>query len=387
MRERRRICVVTGTRAEYGHLKWLMHDLAEDLEVELQIIVTGTHLSPAHGMTVREIEADGLHPAARVDMLLVGDSQIAVAKSMGLGVIGFADAFERLAPQIVVVLGDRYEALAAVQAAMILRIPIAHIHGGEATEGAIDEAIRHSITKMAHLHFAAAEPYARRIVQLGEQPDRVFNFGAPGLDHIARTPFLNRKELERSLDLALGSPLLLLTYHPVTLMDEDQSLAVTELVRALDSQPQATVIVTGVNADSGNAAISRVFAAYAKANSARVRVVESLGYRRYLSLMRLADVVVGNSSSGILEAPALGVPTVNIGERQQGRLRAESILDCAAAAPAITAAIAQALSPVYRDKTRRVQSPYGQGEASRRIAQVLKTHPLDGILIKRFNDQ
>lgn len=383
---RRRIAVVTGTRADYGHMKWMLSDLAANPAVNLMVVAAAAHLSPHHGDTLREIEADGLLVAARVDMLLAGDSPIAVAKSMGLGVIGFAEAFATLKPDLVVLLGDRYEALAAAETAMIMRIPVAHLHGGEATEGLIDEAIRHSITKMAQLHFVAAEPYRRRVIQLGEQPDRVFAFGAPGLDHLTRTKFLDRAQLEQSLGLPLNSPLLLVTYHPVTLSDEDQAAAAHELVSALQTFSDATAIITGVNADPSASAISRVLHDFAAGHPHRIRVFDSLGYLRYLSLVRIADAVIGNSSSGIIEVPALGVSTINIGERQQGRLRSPSVIDCGPQRDEIAAAIAHALSPEGRAVAAAAISAYGQGDASRRIATVLASQPLNGLLMKQFHD-
>ena len=382
----RRVCIITDSRAEYGHMRWLIHDLREDPEVELQMVVAGAHLSPWHGNTISEISADGIEINERVDMLLASDGPLAVTKSIGLGVIGFAEALRRLEPAIVVILGDRFEMLAAAQAALVLRIPIAHLHGGEATEGAIDEAIRHSITKMSHLHFVAAEPYRRRVIQLGEDPARVFNFGAPGLDHLTRTTFLNKADLEGFLELVLTPPTLLVTYHPVTLSDEDPSAEIHELVMALEAIPEATVIFTGVNADSGSTSIAKVIHDFADRQYARVRLFESLGGLRYLSLMRMCNAVVGNSSSGIIEAPAFGVPTINIGDRQRGRLRADSVLDCSPDTGLILAALRQALSPDMQTKAQHTVSVYGAGDASRQIARVLKTFPLDGIVMKSFHD-
>jgi UDP-hydrolysing UDP-N-acetyl-D-glucosamine 2-epimerase len=380
----RRVCIVTDSRAEYGHMRWLIHDLREDLEVELQVVVAGAHLSPWHGNTISEISADGIEINERVDMLLASDGPLAVTKSIGLGVIGFAEAFSRLGPAIVVILGDRFEMLAAAQAALVLRIPIAHLHGGEVTEGAIDEAIRHSITKMSHLHFVAAEPYRRRVIQLGEDPARVFNFGAPGLDHLTRTTFLSRADLEEFLGLRLAPPTLLVTHHPATLSDEEPSAEIRELVMALEAIPEATVILTGVNADPGSASVAKIIHDFADRNCARVRLFESLGSLRFLSLMRLCNAVVGNSSSGIIEAPAFGVPSINIGDRQRGRLQADSILNCSPDNGLILAALHRALSPDIQTKAQHTVSVYGAGDASRQIIRVLKTYPLGGLIIKSF---
>jgi UDP-N-acetylglucosamine 2-epimerase (non-hydrolysing)/GDP/UDP-N,N'-diacetylbacillosamine 2-epimerase (hydrolysing) len=382
MNARRRIAIVTGSRAEYGHMRWLVRDLRDDPDVEVIVMAAAAHLSPWHGNTVGEIEADGV-AVMRIESLVVGDSALATAKSMALALQGFADALERWRPDVMVVLGDRFEMLAAAEAAMLLRIPIAHLHGGETTEGAIDEACRHAITKMAHLHFVAAEPYRQRVVQLGEDPAKVFNFGAPGLDSLSRLTFPRRDELEAGLGVPLVSPVLLVTYHPETLSEQDQGEAVGCLVDALDRFPEATVVVTGVNADPGSSAVAARIHPWAAAR-ARCRVVSSLGAVRYLALMRLADAVVGNSSSGIIEAPALKVATVNIGNRQGGRLRADSVIDCAADSDAIAASIALALSPDFRRRAAETSSPYGMGEASAKIAAVLKNHTLDGLLSKSF---
>jgi UDP-hydrolysing UDP-N-acetyl-D-glucosamine 2-epimerase len=383
MSTRRRIAVVTGSRAEYGHLRWLVRDLRDDPGIDVVVMAAAAHLSPSHGNTVAEIEADGVE-VIRIQSLLAGDSPVAAAKSMALALMGFAEALEGWRPDVMVVLGDRFEMLAAAEASMLLRIPIAHLHGGEATEGAIDEACRHAITKMAHLHFVAAEPFARRVIQLGEDPARVFNVGAPGLDVLTRTTLLERVELEASLGVTLADPVLLVTHHPVTLAGGDPAAEVQALTAALDGVPGATVVVTGVNADPANAAIAATLRAWAAAHPHRVRLFDSLGSQRYHSLLRLCAAVVGNSSSGIIEAPAHHVPTVNIGERQRGRLRAASVIDCDATSASIAAAVARALSPEGQAAAKAAVPVYGIGDASRRIHQVLKSVPLDGILMKRF---
>lgn len=382
----RKVCIVTGTRAEYGLLHRLMKAVAADPRLALQVVATGMHLSPEFGMTVSEVERDGFTVDARVDMLLSGDSPVAVTKSLGLGVIGFADAFHQLEPDIVVLLGDRFEILAAAQAAMIARIPIAHIHGGEATEGLIDEAIRHAVTKMAHLHFATAEPYRHRIIQLGEQPGRVFNVGAPGVDNILHASLPAAADVLAELSLDGSAPLFLVTYHPVTLDGRSPGVAVAELTAALDRFPNANIVLTKANADTDGRIINRMLEEYAQARPERVRAVTSLGYARYLGLMHQAAAVIGNSSSGLLEAPSLGVPTVNIGDRQRGRLRAPSVIDCAENATAIVAAIERANSAEWKAIAARRETPFGRGGTAAAIAEVLATCSLDGILFKRFHD-
>ncbi|MBF0305826.1 MAG: UDP-N-acetylglucosamine 2-epimerase (hydrolyzing) [Alphaproteobacteria bacterium] len=383
----RRVCVFTGGRADWGLLRWLARDLRDDPAVELRLLVSGGHLCPEFGLTARQIEEDGFTIDARVDMVLAGDSPVATAKAIGLGTIGFADALDRIAPDILVVLGDRYEALAVAQAAMMLRLPIAHIHGGEATEGAIDEAIRHALTKMAHLHFAAAEPYRRRIIQMGEAPDRVCGVGAPGLDNLARLPALDRAGLEAALGFALPAPFFLVTYHPATLSAVDPSVPMAALLDALDEFPEARVLLTKANADTAGRVVNHMIDAYAAARPDRVLATASLGQLRYLSALRLADAVIGNSSSGIIEAPAAATPTVNLGMRQRGRLRAASIIDCAEDRPSIAAAIREALAPSMRARLDPRAAPYGGGGASARIASILRDVPLDGLLDKRFHDE
>ncbi|MFZ0113148.1 MAG: UDP-N-acetylglucosamine 2-epimerase, partial [Xanthobacteraceae bacterium] len=320
-----------------------------------------------------------------VDMHLDSDAPVAVAKSMALGLAGCAEALDRLKPDLLVVLGDRYEALAVAEAALLLRIPIAHIHGGEATEGAIDEQIRHAITKMAHLHFAAAERYRDRILQMGEAPERVFTVGAPGLDHIGNIKLLGRSELEQNLGFRFGERNLLVTYHPATLDQANPIKPFRRLLDALDRLPEVHIVMTKSNADVGGRAINAAVDAYAGARPERVLAVSSLGQQKYLSVMAQVDTVVGNSSSGIIEAPAMGKPTVNIGPRQQGRVRAPSVIDCADDTEAILAAIGCALSPAAQAMAARRESPYGGGGASRRIKDVLATVELDPLLAKRFH--
>lgn len=382
----RRICVVTGSRADYGLLVWLMREIAADPALQLQIVATGMHFAPEFGLTYREIERDGFVIDVAVEMLLSSDTPVGTAKSIGAGVMGCADALSQLQPDMLVVLGDRFEVFAAAQAAMALRVPIAHIHGGESSEGAIDEAIRHAITKMAHLHFTAAAAYRQRVIQLGEAPERVFNTGAVGLDHLSHMQPLDTAMLERDLQFALRpGPLILCTYHPTTLAEADPDESMRALLDALDGVAGARVVLTLANADAGGRRVNDIARAYGAARGDRVKVVTSLGQLRYLSLLKLADVVVGNSSSGIIEAPAVGTPTVNIGRRQDGRLRAASIIDCGDSAQEIRDAITTALSAPHRDAVSGPM-PYGEGGASARIKQVLKETPLDGLLLKRFHD-
>ena len=382
----RKICVVTGTRADYGLLYWLMHRLARDPRAVLQIVTTGMHLSPEFGLTYRVIEEDGFTIDAKVEMLLSSDSGVALAKSIGIGTIGFADAFASLRPDIVVLLGDRFEILAAAQAAMAARIPVAHIAGGESTEGVIDEAIRHSVTKLSHLHFVAAEPYRRRVIQLGENPGRVFNVGAAGIDNIRNLPLASRRDIEDRVGLTLSPPTFLVTYHPATLSTVEPQESVSSLLCALDAFPDATIVLTKSNADPGGHAINEAIDDYGKRRPSRVRVATSLGQRLYLSTMQIADVVVGNSSSGILEAPAMGVPSVNVGDRQRGRLRSPSVIDCAEQTEEIVSAIARALSPDFRAIAQRRESPFGHGGAAQAISETLLTFPFEKILMKTFHD-
>ena len=376
MNQQRKICVVTGSRADYGLLHSVLTAIASDNDLKLQIAATGMHLSPEFGLTVRQIEADGFSIDARVDMLLSADSPAAVAKSIGLGVIGFADALNRLSPDILVVLGDRFEILAAAQAALVMRIPLAHIHGGETSEGAFDEGIRHALTKMAMWHFVAAEPYRKRVVQMGEAPARVFNVGAPGLDLLDGMQWLDRDALQASLQVPQASPLFLVTYHPVTLSNEDPTLPMAELLAALERFPEATVVFTYPNADTGGRKLIDMIDRFVAHAPERRHAFVSLGQQRYLSLMKLADVVLGNSSSGLTEAPALQRATVNIGDRQKGRLKATSVIDTSEQRDDIERALQQAMSPAFIRALGETVSLYGQGKAGWQIKEELKRVPL-----------
>jgi UDP-hydrolysing UDP-N-acetyl-D-glucosamine 2-epimerase len=382
----RTICVVTGARSEYGLLYWLLKEIEADPDLALQLVATGMHLAPRFGLTWRAIENDGFKIDEKVDVDLGDDSARGVARSLGLGTIGMAKAFERLKPDIVVVHGDRFEVLAAAQAALLALLPVAHIRGGELTEGALDDAMRHAITKMAHLHFTASAAYSTRVIQLGEDPDRVFTVGALGLEAIYETPPMSHVELERSLDFPLGETTLLVTYHPATLGQTKPAQAVDELIAALDHFPKATIVFTGVNADPGHDAIANRIRDYTTHRPGPTHYVESLGQPRYLALMRISAVVIGNSSSGIVEAPAVKVPTVNIGERQKGRLRCASVIDCQETRGAIQGAIEKALDPGFRAHLNETVSPYGNGGAAEKIKTVLKQTDLEGIVVKRFFD-
>ncbi|MES2715829.1 MAG: UDP-N-acetylglucosamine 2-epimerase [Pseudomonadota bacterium] len=381
----RKVCIVTGTRAEYGLLRALALAIRETPGLQLQLLVTGSHLSPEFGLTYREIEADGLAIDAKVEMLLSADTASATAKSMGLGMIGFGDAFERLRPDLVLLLGDRFEILAAASAALVACVPVAHLHGGETTEGAFDESIRHAVTKMAHLHFVAAADYRRRVIQLGESPDRVFQVGGLGVDAIQRLRLLDRATLEQAIGFALGPRNLLVTFHPVTLEAQGAEHQMRELLAALDGLADTHLIFTMPNADSGSRVLARLVDDFV-ATRQHARAYASLGQLRYLSCLQLVDGVVGNSSSGLIEAPTLGIGTVNIGDRQRGRLRAPAVIDCAPERGAILAAIGRLYTPEFRRLAQARANPYGQGGAVEKIVHVLQHHPLDGILKKSFHD-
>ena len=386
MNQPRRICVVTGTRAEYGLLYWLLHEIKQDPDLQLQLVACAAHLCPEFGMTVDRIEEDGFSVDARVEMLLAGDSRLAMAKSTGLGTIGFADAFAQLGPDIIVILGDRFEMLAAAQSALLMGIPIAHIHGGEITTGAVDDSIRHAITKMATLHFTATENFRQRVIQMGEPPQRVFNAGAPGLEHLHRTALLNREQLSDTLGFDLGSPLFLVTFHPVTRGAEDSRTALEELCHALEAFPSARIIWTSPNADSEGRLLRQTIEQWAAARPHQVLLTASLGQQNYLSTLKLADVVIGNSSSGIIEAPAAGTPTVNISSRQDGRPQATSIVSCAAEQKAIETAIEQTLTPDFRHRIQNQKIPFGRGKSAAAIIHRLKQTKLTELSQKTFYD-
>ena len=383
---KRKICVVTGTRAEYGLISWLMKEIKNDPALVLQVAVTGMHLSPEFGLTYRKIEEDGFRINEKVEMLLSSDTPVGIAKSIGMGVGGFASAFARLKPDIIVLPADRFEIFAAAQAALVLRIPLAHIYGGETTEGAIDEAMRHSITKMSHIHFTAAEQYRRRVIQLGEDPKHVLNYGAPGLDNLKKLKLLNKSALEKAIDFQLGKTSFLITYHPATLSTATPGKAFGEFLKAINHFPEAKIIFTKANADAAGRIINEMLDNYTEKNSHRAVVFTSMGQLLYLSAMKNVDVVIGNSSSGLLEAPTLKKPVVNIGNRQQGRLRAESIIDCEENAQAIIESIGKGLSPEFKKLSENAVNPYGQGNASFKIKEYLKKISLKNILVKKFYD-
>ena len=381
----RKICVVTSSRAEYGLLYWLLKAIQADPNLELQLAVTGMHLSPLYGSTVSEIERDGFHIDAKVDMLLASDTPVAIAKSIGLGTIGFAETFDRLQPDIVVILGDRFEMLAPAQAAMVARIPMAHLYGGEATEGMIDEAVRHAITKMSHLHFTSHDEYRRRVIQLGEDPSRVFNVGAIGIDSIQRLILLSREEFESSINFKLGKRNLLITFHPVTLDEKGSAkLQFNELLAALDELEDTKLIFTKPNADGDGRELFDMIDDYVARKPAESVAFTSLGQKRYLSAMQFVDGVVGNSSSGLIEVPSFRIGTINIGDRQQGRIRAASVIDCEPTKTSIAKALKQLFSADFRKSLQTVVSPYGEGGVAEKITQVLASASLEGILKKQF---
>lgn len=381
----RKICVVTGTRAEYGLLRWVIQGIKDDPDLKLQIIATGMHLSPEFGLTYREIEQDGFQIDRKVEMLTSSDTPVGIAKSMGLGMIGFADTLNELRPDLIVVLGDRFEIFAAVAAALVARIPVAHLHGGETTEGAFDEAIRHSITKMSHLHFVAAEEYRRRVIQLGEQPERVFLVGGLGIDSIKRLKLLERAGLEGALDFKLGKKNLLITFHPVTLETATAADQMSELLAVLSERNDTQLIFTLPNADTDGRELIRMVEQFV-AQHTNARAYTSLGQLRYLSCIAHVDGVLGNSSSGLLEAPSFKKGAINIGDRQRGRLQAASVINCKPNRQSISAALERLYDADFQASLSHARNPYGEGGASETVVETIKNYLIDGIAKKAFYD-
>ncbi len=387
MMKRRKICVITGSRAEYGLLFWLIKEIKQDEDLELQLIVTGMHLSYEFGLTFKQIEKDGLSIDKKIEILLSSDTPVSISKSMGLAMISFSEAYEELRPDLIVVLGDRFEILSAVSSAAVFRIPVAHLHGGELTEGAFDEGFRHAVSKMSHLHFTATESYRERVIQLGEEPDRVFNTGAPGIDNIYKLPLYTKKSLEEELGFVFGSKNLLVTFHSVTLEESSSKEHFSNLLTVLDSLVDTKIIFTKANADTDGRIINQMIDQFVSNNTDKSIAFTSMGQLRYLSTLQYVDGVVGNSSSGIIEVPSFKIGTVNIGLRQQGRERAASIIDCGSSTSAIQKAIERLYSTEFQEGLMRVKNPHGSGKVAEKIVDVLKSTQLKDIVLKRFRDQ
>ncbi|TCK62350.1 UDP-N-acetylglucosamine 2-epimerase [Seleniivibrio woodruffii] len=382
---RKKVCVVTGTRAEYGLLYWLMKGIVEDPELELQVIVTGMHMSPEFGLTYMDVEKE-FKINKKIEILLSSDTPVGISKSMGLAMVSFCEAYEELRPDILIVLGDRFEIFSAAAAAVPARIPIAHLHGGESTEGVIDEAIRHSITKMSHLHFTATEAYRKRVIQLGESPERVFCVGGMGIENIKRLKLLSKEEFEKSIDFRLTDKNLLVTFHPVTLEQSTAENQFLELLEAISCLENTHTIFTKANSDTDGRIINWLIDEYTAKHSDISVAFNSLGQLRYLSALQFVDAVVGNSSSGLIEAPSFKIGTINIGDRQRGRIKAESVLDCKSEKHDILNAINTLYSEEFQLKLKNVANPYGEECASRNIINIIKKTDLSSILAKKFYD-
>ena len=382
---KRKICIITGTRAEYGLLYWLMKEIEDDAELELQLLVTGMHLSPEFGLTYKEIEKD-FKIDRKIEMLLSSDTAVGISKSMGLAQIGFADAYDALQPDIIIVLGDRYEIFSAVSSAMIARIPIAHLHGGETTEGAFDESIRHSITKMSHLHFTATDEYRKRVIQLGEHPSRVYNVGGLGIDNIKKLQLLSKEDFEKSIDFNLNKKNIIVTFHPVTLENNSAEKQFKNLLDAIDTLEDTHIIFTKANSDTDGRVINRMIDEYVSKNSHKSVAFTSLGQLRYLSALQYVDAVVGNSSSGLIEAPSFKIATLDIGDRQKGRIKASSVVEVSDSKADIVDGLEKIYSTEFQEKLKNVMNPYGNGGASKKIKQIIKEVDLKNILKKSFYD-
>ena len=384
----RKICVVTGTRAEYGLLSRLMRMIKDSPMTQLQVIATNMHLSPKYGNTYQEIERDGFTIDCKIPIIDENDKDDAVTtvKSMAKALAGFADAYNELRPDLVVVLGDRYEILAAATAALIERIPIAHIHGGEVTEGAFDDAIRHSITKMSQLHFASTEAYRKRIIQLGEQPDRVFYTGAVGVENVKRLPLMSKEEVEKEIDFKIDENTILVTYHPVTLGNRTAKDDIDDFIASLEERKDLRVIFTMPNSDTGSQFIVEAVNGFVGRNRGRAKAFKSLGVVRYLSVMKQVAAVVGNSSSGIVEVPSFGIPTLNIGDRQKGRIQAESTYNCLPDKVSVLKGLDTVLSKEFRELASKVHNPYEKANTAEEIFKVISTYPIEQLNQKHFYD-
>ena len=383
----RKICVVTGTRAEYGLLSRLIRMINDSKETELQLIATNMHLSPTYGETYKEIEKDGFTIDRKIPIIEEGKNDaVATLKSMAKAISGFADAFNELKPDMIVLLGDRYEILAAAEAALIERIPIAHIHGGEVTEGAYDDAIRHSITKMSQLHFTSTEEYRKRVIQLGEQPDRVFYVGALGVENVKTLPLMSKDEIQRNLGFEINEKTILVTYHPVTLGPDSMKKDIDAFIAALDARPEIRIIFTMPNSDNGSEVIVEVINAFVEKNKNRAVAFKSLGLVRYLSAMKYCGAVVGNSSSGILEVPSFGIPTLNIGDRQKGRIAAGSVYNCAPDFESVLAGLDKVMTSEISKEAKGVKNPYDKEGTAENIFKVISSYPLEQLNQKHFYD-
>jgi GDP/UDP-N,N'-diacetylbacillosamine 2-epimerase (hydrolysing) len=378
-----KICIVTGTRAEYGLLYWTIKKLLSDKYFEVQLIVTGMHLSPEFGLTYKQIEDDGIKIDRKIEMLLSSDTSTGISKSIGVGIIGFADAYKELKPDLILLLGDRFEIFSAATAAMITKIPIAHCHGGEATEGLIDESIRHSITKMSHIHFTSTEEYRKRVIQLGEQPNWVFNVGALGIENINRLKLLNKIDFENSINLKLSSKVFLITFHPVTLEKSTAEEQFKNLLLALKTFKNTTFIFTLPNADNDGRIIIDLIHDFVSKNKNFSRAYISLGQLRYLSAIKHSDLVIGNSSSGLIEVPSFKKPTINIGDRQRGRVCGPSVINCKPIKKEIINSIEIALSKKFNQKLASTKNPYGSKNSSIEIVRILKKILVGGDLVKK----
>jgi len=383
---KQKICIITGTRAEYGLLYWLMKRIDKEKSLTLQLIVTGMHLSSEFGLTYQEIEKD-FKIDKKIEILLSSDTTIGISKSMGLAQISFAEAYEDLNPDLVIVLGDRYEIFSATSAAMVARIPIAHIHGGEATQGAIDEAIRHSITKMSHLHFTATKEYKKRVIQLGENPQFVFNVGGMGIENIKKLKLLNRKEFEKNINFKLNKRNILVTYHPVTLEKNTTKKYFLNILDAIDQLKDTNIIFTKSNSDADGRLINTMIEEYVSSNKHKAVVFTSLGQLKYLSALQYVDAVVGNSSSGLLEVPSFKIGTINIGNRQKGRIKAKSVIDCNPIKEDILNCFKELYSASFQEKLQNVKNPYGNGNVSKKIIKILKQQNFNSLVFKTFYDQ